>query len=282
MAKKKKTQRTTKQALAVAKDTKKNVGDRIQSLTEVSGEICTKKSVFDAIIDVLTDVDEEFAVREEALVSLQSASFSVVDFEQHHSAYIAALRKVSKGTDQALCEQALEILAAQKDGQTQRSLLKGLKDPKKAKIAPERALQLLGYDAHSDAYDVAKELVKNPPSDVVKREALRLLSSDSTAAKIFSKLLRDKKESFEIRQLCASALHSLEPKTLYKYAKQIVVDKADSDELRATCLSALTHFGDELTDKDSKLLEQVKGLKEKASSKLKKRARAFLDRFGDN
>jgi len=195
---------------------------------------------------------------------------------------VAALRKIAKDESEDLREQALEILAAQRDGRTQRSLIKGLREPNKAKIAADRALQLLAYDSHSDAYDVAREILDDPPTKEAKREALRLLSADSTAVKIFSKVLRDTTESIEVRQICAAALHSLEPKTLYKHAKQIVLDKADSDDLHATCLSALTYFSEKLSDKDGKLVERVKGLKAKASSKVKKRAKAFLERFSDN
>ena len=279
---KKKAERTTKQSFAIAKNENKTIEERIQALSELAVAACDRTSVAEGIIGVLTNVDEEFEVREEALRTLQTASFSVVRFEANRPAYIAALRKIARGRDESLCEQALEILAAQHDGETQRSLIKGLKDPSKAKIVAERALQLLAYDSHADAYEVARDILDDPPSKEARREALRLLSADSTAAKIFSKLLRDKKESSEIRHICASALHSLEPKSLYKYAKQIVLDDADSDDLRATCLSALTHFNEKLSDKDEELIKRVKSLKEKASSKVKKRAKAFLDRFGDD
>lgn len=282
MAKKIRTPRTVKQALAVMKDAKKTVKDRIQALSEMSIAVCDQKSAFDGVISVLTDVDEEFEVREGALQTVQSASFSVVRFEASRPAYVAALRKVAKDENDELREQALEILAAQRDGQTQRSLIKGLREPKKAKIAADRALQLLAYDSHSDAYDVAREILDDPPSTEARREALRLLSADSTAVKIFSKVLRDKAESLEVRQICAAALNSLEPKTLYKLAKQIVLDKADSGDLQATCLSALTHFSERLSEKDGKFVERVKVLKAKASSKVKKRAKAFLERFGDD
>ncbi|QDT97289.1 HEAT repeat domain-containing protein [Gimesia aquarii] len=282
MAKKTKTPRTTKQVLALVKDRKKTVNDRIQALSEMSIAVCDKKSALEGVINILTDVDEEFEVREEALRTLQAASFSVVRFESSRPAYVAALRKVAKDENEALREQAFEILAAQQDGQVQRNLIKGLKDPNKAKIAPERALQLLAYDSHADAYDVARHIFDDPPSKEAKREALRLLSSDSKAVKIFSKVLRDKAESTEVRQICAAALHSLEPKTLYRQAKQIVLDKTDSDNLHATCLSALTYFNEKLSDKDGKLVDHVRELKTKASSKVKKRASAFLKRFGDN
>ena len=77
---------------------------------------------------------------------------------------------------------ALGILMRDKDGFAQKKLLDGLKDPAKALVPPEKALQLLSYDVHADAYEVARDIVKKPPNDDAKREALRLLAADACCA----------------------------------------------------------------------------------------------------
>ena len=105
-------------------------------------------------------------------------------------------------------------------------------------MPPEKALQLLGYDVHAESYGVARDIVSKPPSEVAKREALRLLSADAASAPLFEKLLRDKNEQREIRQISASALHAINPKKLQTHARELLLDDSDYDDIRATSLAA--------------------------------------------
>ena len=128
-------------------------------------------------------------------------------FESCRGDYIATLRKVADDPDPELRQRVLGLLAREKDGFAQKKLLEGLQDPDKALVPPEKALQLLSYDVHADAYAAARDIVKKPPNEMARREALRLLAADATAAPMFEKLMRDKNELREIRQISASALH---------------------------------------------------------------------------
>ena len=147
------------------------------------------------------------------------------------SDYIAALREVALDPNPQIRESALGLLAGEKDGFAQKKLLEGLKDPSKALVPPEKALQLLSYDVHAESYEVARNIVKDPPSDVARREALRLLAADAKSAPMFEKLLRDKDEQREVRQISASALHALSPKKLEKTAREILLDDSDYDDI---------------------------------------------------
>ena len=119
-------------------------------------------------------------------------------------------------------QRVLGILAREKDGYAQKRLLEGLQDPSKALVPPEKALQLLSYDVHAEAYPVAREIVKEPPNPEAKREALRLLSADANSAPVFEKLLRDKEEDRDIRQISAAALQAVKPKRFQEQAREIV------------------------------------------------------------
>ena len=57
--------------------------------------------------------------------------------------YIATLRKVATDPDPELRQRVLGMLMRDKDGFAQKKLLDGLKDPAKALVPPEKALQLL-------------------------------------------------------------------------------------------------------------------------------------------
>ena len=211
----------------------------------------------------------------------QAASFSVVAFESCRGDYIATLREVAEDPDPELRQRVLGLLAREKDGFAQKKLLEGLQNPEKALVPPEKALQLLSYDVHAEAYSVARDIVRKPPNDDAKREALRLLAADATAAPVFEKILRDKDESAETRQISASALHALKPEKLQAHAREMLLDTSEYDEIQATSLTALTQFGDDAAvAKDEALLKSVDRLSAKASTKVKQSARRFLSKYG--
>jgi hypothetical protein len=234
------------------------------------------------MLKLLRNQDEPVAVRLATLQSLQAASFSVLAFESCRADYIATLRAVAEDPDPELRQRVLGLLAREKDGFAQKKLLDGLKDPDKALVSPEKALQLLSYDVHADTYAAARAIVSKPPNDDARREALRLLAADATAAPLFEKLLRDKNELREIRQISASALQALKPDRLQEVARQILLDKSDHDDIKATSLTALAQFGDdEALGKDKALLNSVDRFSTgKASAKYKQSARQFLSKYG--
>jgi hypothetical protein len=220
-------------------------------------------------------------VRLAAIDTLATAAFSVVAFEPCRKDYIATLREVVQDPNGDIRQSALDLLAGQKDGFAQKKLLEGLQNPEKALVPPEKALQLLSYDVHAEAYSAARDIVKKPPNDDARREALRLLAADASSAPLFEKLLRDKNELREIRQISASALHALKPEKLQEQAREILLDKSDYDDIKATSLTALTQFGDdESLGKDKALLKSVDRLSAgKAPAKYKQSARKFLSRY---
>jgi hypothetical protein len=231
-------------------------------------------------LKVLCDTSKRIEVRMAALQSLGAAAFSVANFESVHAEYIAALRQVSTDSHERLRRRALGILMRNKDGFAQKKLLDGLKDPAKALLPPEKALQLLGNDVHAEAYSAARAIVKKPPSQEAKREALRLLAADAKSAPLFEKVLRDKKEMRENRQIAASALNSLNPEKLQQQALKILKDKSDYADIKATSLTALEQFGDDAAlGKDKALMQGVTRFESsKTAAKYKQTARRFLSK----
>jgi hypothetical protein len=234
------------------------------------------------LLKVLRDSSKPIEVRMAALQALGAAAFSVAGFESMQGDYIAALREVSTDSHEQLRRRAFGILTRNKDGYAQKKLLDGLKDPTKALLPPEKALQLLGNDVHVEAYSAARAIVKKPPNEDAKREALRLLAADAKSAPLFEKVLRDKKELRENRQLAASVLHSLNPENLQQQALKIIKDKSDYADIKATSLTALEQFGDDAAlGKDKALLQSVNRFKSgKTAAKYKQGARRFLSKYG--
>jgi hypothetical protein len=267
--------------MSVATNEKKGVGERVQAMAEAPLAICENDKDLQATLNVLRNQDEPIEVRLAALQSLQAASFSVVAFESCRSDYIATLRKVATDPDPELRQRVLGILAREKDGYAAKKLLEGLKDPNKALVPPEKALQLLSYDIHAEAYPVARAIVNKPPNDEARIEALRLLAADAKSAPVFEKLLRDKEENADIRQVSAAALQALKPDKMQENAREILLDDSDYDDIKATSLTALTQFGDaEAVAKDDTLRKKVNKISTKGGAKARRSARHFISKYG--
>ena len=274
--------RAPETSLSVATDPKKSVADRVTAMAEVSMAICEDDQSFRAVINVLRDPKEPFEVRNAALQALGAAAFRVIEFAPCRSDYIATLRAVAEDPDPTLRRRALGTLAREKDGYAQKKLIEGLKNPDAALVSPEKALQFLSSDPHAEAYAIAREVVKQPPNDEAKAEALRLLAADPKSAPLFEKVLRDKDELRDNRQIAASALYSLNPGKFQKHARAMLIDKSEYEDIQATSLTALAQFGDqEAVGKDEPLLKGIQKIGAKTrSAKYKKSARQFLARHG--
>jgi hypothetical protein len=271
---------TVRHAMSIAIRPANTVKERVAALARVPTAVCEDDQNLQSVLKVLRNEDEPVKVRLAALQAIQAASFSVVAFESCRGDYIATLRAVAEDPDPELRQRVLGILAREKDGFAQKKLLAGLQDPDKALVPPEKALQLLGYDVHAEAYQAAREIVRKPPNATAKREALRLLAADATAAPMFEKILRDKSETRDNRQISAAALNVLNPQKLQANAREIVLDTSEHDDIQATSLSAITQFGaSEAVSKDTTLMKRVDRLRGTGSSKLKHGARQFLSKY---
>jgi hypothetical protein len=266
----------------MATNSGKTPKQRIAAMSEVPLAVCENDENLQAVLNVLRNEAEPVPVRLAALQSLQAAAFSVISFQPCRADYIATLRKIATDPDPEIRQRALGILARDKDGFAQKKLLEGLQNPDKALLPPEKALQLLSNDVHAEAYAIAREMVKNPPNEIAKQEALRLLAADAKSAPIFEKHLRDKDETREVREISAAALQSINPQKMHAEARKIVLDKSDHDDIQATSLTALATTSDdtEAAFIDEELFKEVERLRSKGSANVKKSARRFLSKFG--
>jgi hypothetical protein len=259
----------------------RSASQRIHALSRMGGDFCENTEKLQGVLNTIKDTAAPLAVRMTALQTMLSASFSAPNFNACRPDFLATLRSVAADKNMEIRERVLGILSREHDGYAQQVLMEGLQDPAKALLPPEKALQLLSYDIHADAYPLARKIVQNPPNEAAKREALRLLAADAESAPMFEKLLKNKKETVDVRQLSAAALNALAPEKLQQHARKIVLDKSEGDQLRATSLTAITHFADEAAmAKDNTLYKGVDKLKTGASSPaLKRVSKQFLAKY---
>lgn len=267
--------------VATATDDATTDKDRLIAMRRTASQVLDSVKNFKAVLRVLLDKDEQSQLRLAALQSLQASTFRVVEFEPYRSDYISSLRSLIGDPDAEIRQRVLGFLAREKDGPTQKRLLAGLEKPEKALVPPEKALQLLSYDVHSDAYPVARKIVKMPPNGAARLEALRLLAADASSSSLFEKLLLDKSQPSEVRQMCAAALQGSKPKKFQDYARKLALDPDEDEDVRAQSLAGLTHLGDAASlSGDVELQKEAEKLKAHAPAKIKKVARGFLTKYG--
>jgi hypothetical protein len=273
---------SARRAAAIAVSPRNTARERVAAMAVTPSALCDDPEAFQGVLNVLRDRDEPLEVRLAALSALQAASFSVVAFAPRRSDYIAALRALVEDPDANLRQRVLGILAREKDGYVQKKLLEGLENPAKALVLPEKALQLLGNDVHADAYKIARKILDKPPSELAKREALRLLAADTSAKPLLEKILRDKGEAPEYRRISASALQTIAPDTLQKHARAMILDTSESDDILATSLTAITHFGDaDEIAADNELVKRIGTMSTTAPSEtVKQCAQQFMTKYG--
>lgn len=244
-------------------------------------EVPTDLNEVRAAIGILVNPALAVATRLAALRALQAATFSALDFETARPEYMAALRQIASDADETLRQRSLGLLARENDKFAQTALLDGLKNPQKALVPPEKALQLLSYDAHAGAFPAAREALQNPPNEDAKYEAVRVLANDPQSAQLLEATLADKKESIDIRRISASALRSLSPEKLQRWAAKAVSDTSEKSELVATGLTALHQFGDSKAITGNKALRaSVAKLQTASGAKVKQLAKQLAKKYG--
>lgn len=267
---------------AIAANASRPIRERIAALMRAPLAICENDQNLQTALQLLRGKHEPLKLRLAALQALQTASFSFVAFQPCRSDYIAVLREVATDADPEIRQRVLGMLARDRDGYAQKMLLEGLSHPEKALVPPEKAMQLLSYDVHVEAYAAARAIVGNPPNADARREALRLLAVDAKSAPLFEKLLRDKSELREIRQVAAAALHALQPEKFQAHARELLNDQTEYDDIQATCLTAISNFSSSAAiSDDATLLKNVDRFRNRSSTKAAYRAgaRRFMEKF---
>jgi len=278
------------EAVRIIRDEGEEVNVRIMALNGVLYEIGQSEELIELLFEILRNSDEPVEFRIAVLNVFTEMDFSSVIFRERRPQYLEILRNIVDEPNAELNQMAVEILAKSKDEYIQRRLLEGLQSEEQALVRPEKAIQLLGYDIHTEYFPILQRVAKDPSNLLAKNEAVRLLATDTDSKSLLTEILQDKSEHRRVRQTSAIALQSLSPAEFERQAERIIFDDDEYEDIRATCINALeSPLADSLSDSKSLLpaaderrlglLEKVEQLKEEASSKeLKKVAQRYISK----
>jgi hypothetical protein len=272
---------TNKAALAIAGNADGKAADRVKAL-ESTDAIGYESTDLDALAAVVLDTTAAASVRRAAIKQLLVAQFANPDFAKWRKKFVATLVKLMDEPTPEFAEAALGQLVKLKVPAAQAKLMSILRSPADSPIPATKALQLLRYDVHTDAYPIARKLAVDSDDAPTRQAALRLLAADPEAAPLFEKMLKSKAEAPEVRRVCAAALHNLKPKAYQKFAQESVLDDDEHDSVRAQSLTALATLGDsESLAGNDRLTDKVKELRAGAPAIVKKAARQYLLKISD-
>jgi hypothetical protein len=257
---------------------------RLQSeaLKLISLNIEARPDLIDRLLELLGDDDVPTELRGEILDRLVEISFRLPLFPAKRPDYLATLRSIIGVRDTRLRRRVIGILAREKDEYVQRRLIDGLEHRSRALVPAAKAIQFLGYDLHAEHFPLLRRIVERPPNRAAKREAVRLLAADPASVELLVGILRDKRESTEVRKGSATALQALAPDRFEAEARRIVLDDDEDEQLRAVCISALAFFTEPAAlRQDDQLTRRVERLRSDSRSRLVRQATAdYLAKHG--
>jgi hypothetical protein len=241
----------------------------------ISLEIEAHPEAIDRLLELLGDATRPVGARLEVLNLLQAISFRLPLFPAKRTVYLETLRSMVEDPDAGMRRRVIGILAREKDEYVQRRLMDGLQGRDRALVPAAKAIQFLGYDIHADYFPLLRQIIERPPGRAAKKEAVRLLAADPSAADLLLSILRDKQEPADVRRISAVALQSIRPEAFEEQARRIVLDDDEDDQLRAMSVTALANFAEPgALAQDHELTERVGQLRQDTSSRELKQATA--------
>lgn len=244
----------------VLKDEKNPVGLRSLAMHRLTNAMAHREDLMTYAIKKIGDTSAPPDLRKACWNAVIANSFSSPYFMAKQPELNAALKGIAEDKHYEMRERAISYLAQNKDEYIHRKLIDGIKDPAKALVSEEKAINLLGYDIHAGIYPVLKNVIEKSSNSDARVEAIHLIGNDPGSKELLTKVFNNKRERYDVRAGCATALKTYHPDEYVKVAKTCVLDEKENDNIRAVCLNGLAHSGNANAYKDAKLMKRVKEL----------------------
>jgi HEAT repeat protein len=255
-------------AIAVVRDSGADAELRAAAFQLISLDIDENPGLIESLLELLRDGTMPTDARIAVLNLLQQINFRMASFPAIRPDYLATLRSIIADPDVQLREQAISILAQQKDEYVQRRLIEGLEGRSVPLVPATMAIQCLGYDIHAEYFPLLRRIIEDPPSRAAKEEAVRLLAADPDATDLLLSILQNRSESPEVRKLSAIALRAAVPDQFAEQARRIVFDDEEEEELRVLSVVALTYFASPAAvGADGEFIERIARLRTESASR---------------
>ncbi|MEM7586238.1 MAG: tyrosinase family protein [Acidobacteriota bacterium] len=189
----------------------------------------------ESLLEILGDTSEPAGVRKAAMSQFRLFSLGGPAFQEFRPTVLEGLRRLIQDDDHDIAQEAIDLLAYQKDEFLQRVLRQGLDDPKMALTTPFSAVHYLSLDPH-DHLDLFRNIAREFEEEEVRALAIQALTSDTDSRDFLVELFQDKGLSSELREACAHALDSQDPEFFLDRSIEAFKDDGEEDHRLLTVL----------------------------------------------
>ena len=264
-------------AYQLIRDPKENVVLRLKAISKVINALFDDEDAVSDFIKLVSDQKQPVEIRRAALYALKAISFSSPALTAKKAAYMQALRGLVDSADPELRQPAIEKLAASKDEGVQQRLLEGLKDPGKALLPEEKAIQLLGLDIRAEHYPVIRERLTNSTNPLVQQEAIHALSADPGSQDLIRQRVQDRKSDKRVRLAGIAALNAFNALQFQPTLQSLITDETEDHDIRTASLNMLTLHPDlEAVYKDEAFTKAVEALQYTGNADLHRLSHTYL------
>lgn len=229
----------------------------------------------DQLCEILLKKSESVKVRDAVITQLNMAEFFGPAYEPHRAKVEEALRSVATDKSTTIRHAALQNLALKKDDYARDILTKSLKSNNEDVIDDAGAIRLLGLDDHGEVTKIAKAKF-NKLGEKAKKEAVRVLVSDPDAAKLLSKVMKDKSHGEELRKLSAIGLQKIDSSEFMKNALKAVKDAKEDPKVQAAYINTAKVEFEEMEKTAKKAAKDSLETLAKQAEKLRKETRSRI------
>lgn len=238
---------------------------RLQALGKIADRLFNDTGGVQRVIQVMLDKTEAIDIRNGALNTLLSISFSSPAIKAANSEFMAGLKALSDDENAGLKSIALETLASYNDDFALAKIKAGIDSPETAVFSEAKAVQLLGLNRTGEYNQVIQDKLQTSQDADVQIEAIHALSADPNSEELIKDKLEDKTALKDVRLASLKALQALSPERFVTAAKSLLADDSDYHDIRVAAINSIalqpqyaTVFNDEVfTDKVKSLSSQL-------------------------
>ncbi|MEM7049333.1 MAG: tyrosinase family protein [Acidobacteriota bacterium] len=245
---------------------------RIKVMHLVAPYMGHSQAFIENLLEILDDTSEPAEVRQAAMSQFRLFSLGGPAFREFRETVLPGLRNLIRDEDPEIAQEAIDLLAYQKDEFLQRELRDGLENPERALTTPFSAVHYLSLDPH-DHLDLLRDIAGKSGEEEVRGLAIRALRSDTDSRDLLTELFQNKDLSSELREASAHALDSQNPDEFLEESIAAFKDDDEQDHRLLTVLLSKLTLSEDLSRirQDTDLMRK---LQERASQAKALRAEA--------
>lgn len=262
---------------------------RAAALSKIVSQVPDEELLGTSVIKWVQDAKTPKVLRDEALNTLRELSFSGFALFTRRQAFTDALRTLTRDPDLAFRQFAFNFLLAHGDSFAQDLLINQLDNNRTDLLPTVEAIRVLTLNPHGDYLPSVYKVFLNPSTNKeTKIEAIAVLGKYLPAKPMIISLLKDKKQTKDIRSIALSTVFANYPSEFAYQVKDIIIDESESDDLKVTAIVMETYKRQSNQEKAMRRLpddfdKSVKKLSTSSKSSAMRNACAlYLDRVQPN